>query len=66
MSYPEPFEGQTPEELYKQAMFLYREYERVKKENEGLRQELKITKQKLSDKIDYIHLLETGEEGREY
>lgn len=32
MSYPEPIEGESPERLYRQAMFFYKEYERVKAE----------------------------------
>jgi len=32
MSYPEPIEAETAENLYKQAIFLWKEYERVKKE----------------------------------
>ena len=32
MSYPEPIEAETAENLYKQAIFLWNEYERVKTE----------------------------------
>ena len=32
MSYPPPIEGETAERLYRQAIFFYNEYERVKRE----------------------------------
>ena len=32
MSYPEPIEGESPERLYKQAIFFYNQYENTKRE----------------------------------
>ena len=40
MSYPEPLEGDTAESLYAQAIFFYREYERLKAEIEQAREVL--------------------------
>jgi len=44
MSYPQPIEFESASSLYKQAMFFYKEYERMKKKAEKLEQKLNSVK----------------------
>ena len=37
MSYPQPIRGESTDRLYRQAIFFWKEYERMKTRAEGLR-----------------------------